>query len=260
MQAGCIICLRRPLEGMDPNRKPIEFPAQLTKLEDLPECSAFFTGAGKPELIRGHHRAQRAWLYGPESLQEMLRAFSLGQPLTAQKRTEVAVQPRLECDLCIRFDGCTEGNPGPMGVGVACFLQDDLTNPVQVYRMPVTVGGKDVIGTNNLTEIVACISALWICSQIIDSHPGLQILVQGDSQNCVRWITGEYRINEEKLAPFVGFAQSMLESLRPCGVRLDHIRREFNFVADDLSKEALGIPPEEFGRWSLRTVSQSLVH
>jgi ribonuclease HI len=237
---------------MEAQTTSLSFPCELPALDALPARSTFFTGAGKPALIRGHQRAQQAWLNAPESLVDMLRRFPTEGRKASTRPVRPLPQPAVNCDLCIRFDGCTQGNPGPMGIGIACFTPADPDNPVQVYCMPVQFDGEPVIGTNNLTEILAAIQALWISSQIIDTHPGTQILVQGDSLNCVRWINGEFRLNEEKLAPFVGYAQSLLESLRPCGVHLDHIRREFNFVADDLSKEALGLEPEEYGRWSLR--------
>jgi len=231
----------------------LAFPEQLPALTDLPPVTTILNGAGKAPLIRGNATAQRAWLNAPASLADMLEPFTAAPTRHHAPTTPSPRQPEPQCDLCIRFDGCTHGNPGPAGIGIACFLPDNLRDPVATYSLPVTLHGKPVHATINLTEILAAIHALCLASTLVDQMPAPRdILVQGDSLNCIRWITGEYRLNEETLAPFVGFAQALLQSLRPCGVRMDHLRRDLNAVADDLGKLALGLAPEGLQTWVLR--------
>lgn len=228
-----------------------KFPEQLPIIDTLAPRSALFSGAGMPPLVRGSAEAQAAWRTAPDHLGKMLQDLQIEFPDPEDLIRAAPAQPPAEAQLCIRFDGCCVYNPGPMGIGIACFTPADLTNPVAAFNQIVAVDEVPIIGTNNISELVGAIQALTLSSAFIDLNGPHSILIQGDSLNTIRWITGEYRLNEQKLAPFVGYAQSLYESLRHCGIRIAHLPRKFNFVADELSKQAIHLRIDNKVAWKL---------
>ena len=124
--------------------------------------------------------------------------------------------------LLIFTDGAALGNPGPMGIGVVVFRGAQKIKEISEY-----IGE----GTNNVAEYTAVIRALEYAR-----HSGeKEVHLRSDSQLIVRQLNGEYKVKDEKLKPLKRKVVSLCEGL---DVRFEHIPREKNEEADELSKAA----------------------
>ena len=122
--------------------------------------------------------------------------------------------------LLIFTDGAALGNPGPMGIGVVVFHGAQKIKEVSEY-----IGE----GTNNVAEYTAVIRALEYAR-----HSGeKEVHVKSDSQLIVRQLNGEYKVKDEKLKPLKRKVDSLCQGM---SVRFEHIPREKNEEADELSK------------------------
>lgn len=125
--------------------------------------------------------------------------------------------------LIIFTDGASSGNPGPMGIGVVVYRDGFRVEELSEY-----IG----IGTNNIAEYTAVIRALETAHQMGES----EVHVKTDSQLVVRQLVGEYKIKDIKLKPLKARIETLCKGLK---VHFEHIPREKNSEADELSKEAI---------------------
>lgn len=137
-------------------------------------------------------------------------------------------------------DGACDPNPGRMGIGVAFF--DDAGETL------ATIARDLGQGTNNRAEYAAVEAAL----DLARDRGWSQFELRTDSQLVVRQLLGDYAVNDESLQPIHRRVRAKANAL---GVRIVHIPREQNVVADALSKRALR--PNVFGQHAAEVRAQA---
>lgn len=141
------------------------------------------------------------------------------------------------------FDGaCEKTNPnGNLGIG--SFVLDKERK--MIFRYSKFISQREMPkNSNNVAEYMAFISVLEYF--IENNLQNEKIIVCGDSQLVIRQMTREYGCNGGIYEPYYH------KALKLCGkftnISFEWVRREFNTIADDLSKQALienGIVPTE---------------
>ncbi len=124
-------------------------------------------------------------------------------------------------------DGGARGNPGPAGAGFVLTRPDDS----------VICSGGRYLGetTNNVAEYEALI---WGMECARDS--GVRTLsVYSDSELLVKQLNGLYRVKHPNLKPLYARARTLIQGFSM--VKVNHVRREKNTVADGLANEAMDI-------------------
>lgn len=87
-------------------------------------------------------------------------------------------------------DGSSRGNPGPAGIGIAIFADEDPLHPIE--EISKYIG----ITTNNVAEYEAIIHALkWIIEKNAE-----HAIIKLDSELAYKQITGIYRIKSPRIA------------------------------------------------------------
>lgn len=87
-------------------------------------------------------------------------------------------------------DGSSRGNPGPAGIGIAIFADEDPTHPIE--EISKYIG----ITTNNVAEYEAIIHALkWIIEKNTE-----HAIIKLDSELAFKQIIGIYRIKSPRIA------------------------------------------------------------
>ncbi|MDP2401408.1 MAG: ribonuclease HI family protein [Actinomycetota bacterium] len=125
----------------------------------------------------------------------------------------------------LQSDGGARGNPGPAGAG---FVLLDASGEV------ITSGGRYLgEATNNVAEYEALLWGLEVAAAtgITD------LTVQCDSELVVKQLNGQYRVKHPGLKPLYVKASGLLK--RFPAVRVVHIRREHNSIADGLANDAM---------------------
>lgn len=127
--------------------------------------------------------------------------------------------------ITIFTDGACFGNPGPMGIGVVIYKDNQ-----KIHEQSQFIGN----GTNNIAEYRAVISALeYIGSICLVSE---KILIKSDSQLLVRQLNGEYKVRDKTLFQLYQKIKSF-----KLNISFVHIDRELNTEADKLSKQAIEV-------------------
>jgi ribonuclease HI len=122
------------------------------------------------------------------------------------------------------IDGGSRGNPGPAGYGVH-IEQDDGT----AVDLKESLG----IATNNVAEYSGLLAALrWAVE-----HGVRTLHVRSDSELLVKQMKGIYRVKNPGLQPL--YEQARTLARRVGHVTFEHVRREFNTIADRLANEAM---------------------
>ncbi len=129
--------------------------------------------------------------------------------------------PDGESEAVLYTDGAAFGNPGPSGVGVV-IVQDGET---------VVTRSEDIgYGTNNQAEYRALLYGL---REALDR--GIQrLIVRSDSQLLVRQMIGMYKVKSRSLQQLRMQAQALVVQFEE--VHFEHVGREYNELADELSK------------------------
>lgn len=125
--------------------------------------------------------------------------------------------------LIIYTDGACFGNPGPMGIGVVIYKDGKKIIEASEYA------GE---GTNNIAEYTALIRALEIAKKMGEKD----ILIRTDSQLLACQINGEYKVKDKKLKALKAKADALMLEMK---VKVEHVPREENEEADELSKRAV---------------------
>lgn len=127
--------------------------------------------------------------------------------------------------ITIFTDGACFGNPGPMGIGVVIYKDNQ-----KIHELSQFIGN----GTNNIAEYRAVISAIeFIGSICLVSE---KILIKSDSQLLVRQLNGEYKVRDKTLFQLYQKIKSF-----KLNISFVHIDRELNTEADKLSKQAIEV-------------------
>lgn len=125
----------------------------------------------------------------------------------------------------LHADGAARGNPGPAGAGAV--LLDD--------RGKVVVELRRALGraTNNRAEYEALLMGLEEARR----RGARELVVRLDSELVVRQLRGQYRVKHQGLRPLAQRALRLLSEF--ASVRLEHVPRERNAIADRLANEAI---------------------
>lgn len=122
-------------------------------------------------------------------------------------------------------DGASRGNPGPAAIGIHLHAKDGS----DLWREGRRIGRA----TNNVAEYRGAIAALTKAREL-----GLDELeLRMDSELVVKQLRGEYRVKDARLAELKAELDALLPGFRK--VRIRHVPREQNRVADGLANEAL---------------------
>ncbi len=122
-------------------------------------------------------------------------------------------------------DGGARGNPGPAGIGVAVYDENDC----------LVKSKSEYIGraTNNQAEYRAVLAAFALISA--DEIAEIEFFL--DSELVVKQLNGEYRVKNKDLAPL--FIKAHNNILKYKIISFRHIRREQNKEADRLANIAM---------------------
>ena len=139
-------------------------------------------------------------------------------------------------DLIVYCDGSNSSRG--CGVGCAWFSVNDLRNPgdgktlvstaIPIYEISVRINRC----TNNVSEYTSLIKALNFSIDL-----GLkEIIIFMDSKLVVNQVNGNWKINYDHLRRLKILVDILKRSIK---ITLIHVRREYNKVADKLSKDCL---------------------
>lgn len=131
------------------------------------------------------------------------------------------------------FDGaCAENPGGPIGLGWTLQRLDPQNVVAEGAKHP-TVDGEE---TNNVAEYMALLSLLDAVYEHVTD--GDTVTVYGDSRLVVKQVMGDWGCDAENLKGLLRSAQVLVDAI-PASVTLEHVPREHNVRADELSKAAL---------------------
>lgn len=138
--------------------------------------------------------------------------------------------------IIVFTDGGSRGNPGPAAIGVV--IKDAAGNVIKNYGE--TIGNT----TNNEAEYRAVISALKKIKALLGKEKCKESVVEVnmDSELVQKQLTGKYKIENEKLAPF--FLEIWNLKLDFGTVLFRHVPREQNKEADRMVNEVLDKKPQ----------------
>jgi ribonuclease HI len=122
-------------------------------------------------------------------------------------------------------DGASRGNPGPASFGAVVYDE----NGAELHRTSRAIGR----GTNNQAEYQGAIAALEAALGLGAREVELRL----DSELVVRQLTGRYRVRNPGLIPL--YKRLLDLRTRFDRVRITHVPRAQNKVADRLANEAL---------------------
>jgi ribonuclease HI len=122
-------------------------------------------------------------------------------------------------------DGAARGNPGPAGAGAV--LTDTKGNVLA--RLGHYLGRQ----TNNIAEYQGLLLGLRRAQEM----GAREVEVRADSQLMIRQLAGKYAVRNTALKPLHAEALRLLRSFG--GYHLQHIPREENSLADEMSNRAI---------------------
>lgn len=127
--------------------------------------------------------------------------------------------------LVIFSDGASRGNPGPAGAGAV------LSTPEG--RVVARIGKFLGIQTNNVAEYEGVIIALEKALEI----GARDLEIRADSMLVIMQLRGEWKLKHPGLKPYFDKARELLR--RFDRTNLQHVRRELNAEADEMSNRAI---------------------
>jgi ribonuclease HI len=128
-------------------------------------------------------------------------------------------------EYCLKFDGCSKGNPGPAGAGAVIYKNDE-----EVWANSLYVGDKE---TNNVAEYNGLIMGLAKANEL-----GIkELLVMGDSELIIKQMKGEYKVKSVNIIEYYLKAKTLSRFLSE--VHYEHIYRKDNTRADELANFGL---------------------
>jgi len=129
-----------------------------------------------------------------------------------------------ESVLTMYVDGASKGNPGPAGIGIVIYNNDDQF----VGKVSSYIGKK----TNNQAEYVALIRAMLIAIYFKTKF----LKIRSDSELVVRQLLGEYQINNSQIKKLYDKVMELKKQMP--NFKIEHVMRNFNERADYLAKKA----------------------
>jgi len=129
-----------------------------------------------------------------------------------------------ESVLTMYVDGASKGNPGPAGIGIVIYNNDDQF----VGKVSSYIGKK----TNNQAEYVALIRAMLIAIYFKTKT----LKIRSDSELVVRQLLGEYQVNNSQIKKLYDKVMELKKQIP--NFKIEHVMRNFNERADFLAKKA----------------------
>jgi len=133
--------------------------------------------------------------------------------------------------VLIYCDGGSRGNPGPAAIG-AVVLDPSTHPPSTLAEVSESIG----VATNNVAEYRALIAGLEAASDM----GARAVEIRADSQLVIRQLEGRYRVKHPALRPLFDRCRALLAAYEQ--IKLVHVARELNTVADGLVNAALDNP------------------
>lgn len=125
----------------------------------------------------------------------------------------------------IFIDGASRGNPGPSGIGIVFYDDQDAI----VKKLFKFIGNT----TNNIAEYSALIYAMQ--EALIDRYDDVK--VKSDSELLTRQLRGEYKVKNDNLKTYYDMFQHIARGFDK--IEIISIARENNSVADKLANKAI---------------------
>ena len=132
-------------------------------------------------------------------------------------------------NLVIFTDGGARGNPGPAGIGVVFYLEDDHGNKKHLENLQKYIGEH----TNNFAEYTALITGLERAAEL--GYANIKCYL--DSELVVKQLNGLYKIREESLKPLASKVLALTNNFKT--ITFTHVHREKNAEADQLVNNAI---------------------
>jgi ribonuclease HI len=129
--------------------------------------------------------------------------------------------------VIVYTDGASRGNPGLAAIGVHVIGPDGEI----LAQLSEALGTE----TNNVAEYTALLRAL----ELLNQHHVGHAVIRADSELMIRQMKGEYKVKSEGLRPLFVRCRELARSIGK--IQYEHVRREFNKVADGLANEALDL-------------------
>jgi ribonuclease HI len=154
----------------------------------------------------------------------------MGKQLLAAPDRVFAMKKEMQ-KLITYTDGGSRGNPGPAALGVV--IQNEKGQTLKSY------GEALGVRTNNEAEYMAVISALKKIKQLYGKEKIASMTVEMcmDSELICRQLSGEYKIETEKLFPLFIIIHNLQINFGKLVFR--HVPREQNRDADRMVNEVL---------------------
>lgn len=127
--------------------------------------------------------------------------------------------------LTIYTDGAARGNPGPAGIGVAIYNEENALLEEHCCYLGTA--------TNNVAEYRALLTGLDLAKKYLPCTLDFFL----DSELVVRQMNGVYRVKDQNLAVLFRNARAQLADFQQ--VTFTHIPREKNKIADKLANRAI---------------------
>ena len=150
----------------------------------------------------------------------------LTNPLHSSKTVEMSAKIFPSCEYVLHFDGCSKGNPGPAGIGAVLSKSGS-----EEWCGCQFIGNR----TNNQSEY----SALILGLKEALSRNIKQLQVYGDSLLVINQVTGKFQVKNAQLQDLNKEALNLIGKFDY--IVLNHVYRQFNKRADELSNLALEV-------------------
>ena len=139
-----------------------------------------------------------------------------------------AATTRKSVKVLMYCDGGSRGNPGPSAIGAVVY---DATTHDELVLAEVSecIG----VATNNVAEYKAMLAGLDAALDL----GATEITVRADSKLLIEQLKGNYKVKHPNLQPLC--ADALKKIKRFDRVVLEHVRREYNTVADALANRAM---------------------
>lgn len=140
------------------------------------------------------------------------------------KNTEAKIYPSFT-EFTLYFDGCSKANPGPSGIGVVIYKNDE-----EYWASCKYIGDKK---TNNEAEYSALLYGLQSALELDIKS----ISVYGDSLLVINQVNNLYKVTNPNLYTFYDEVLKLIKQFTY--INFNHIYRKNNKRADQLSNQAL---------------------
>jgi len=133
------------------------------------------------------------------------------------------------------FDGCSKKNPGEAGCGYIIIDNSNSEN--------IILDSSSIYLGNNITNNYAEYSGLYYglkCALQLNLHnENNELLIKGDSLLVIKQMQGFYKVKSENLIDIHNDVKLLTLYFTKKGIKFEHIKREYNKLADSLANKAL---------------------